>query len=116
MTGRNQPPTIGAGDARRERRARGKGCGTAAPPEAASSSPPARTPAVEIGSANARAAAPPGDDDPMTEPQAAELRALARAAFEPEAYDPKLTSGEAARRIAALRAKLALLDEPPHTL
>jgi hypothetical protein len=54
--------------------------------------------------------------DPMTDAQALDLKALSEAAFEPEAYKPHLTSIEAAQRINALRAKLRLLDEPPHTL
>jgi hypothetical protein len=104
MTGTNEPPRIGAGGRRRAPgRNFGKGRGTVAPE-------------ADVGPAIPRAAAPPGGDEPMTGTQAAELRALARDAFESEAYDPKLTSGEAARRIAALRAKLALQDEPPHTL
>jgi hypothetical protein len=52
----------------------------------------------------------------MSEAQAAELRQLSEAAFEPDAFKPRLDAAEAARRIAALKAKLRLLDEPPHTL
>jgi len=52
----------------------------------------------------------------MSAAQAAELRQLSEAAFEPDAFKPHLDAQEAARRIAALRAKLPLLDEPPHTL
>jgi Protein of unknown function (DUF3072) len=52
----------------------------------------------------------------MTAEQAALLKRLARDAYEPDAFGPELTSVEAQRRIAALSAKLKLLDEPPHTL
>ncbi len=53
---------------------------------------------------------------PMTAEQAAQLRQLAHDTFEPDAFKPNLTRAEAERRIAALRAKLNLLDEPPFTL
>ncbi|MBX6329185.1 MAG: DUF3072 domain-containing protein [Pseudolabrys sp.] len=53
---------------------------------------------------------------PMTSEQAAELRRLAFAAFEPDAFKRRLTRAQAAQRIAMLRAKLKLLDEPPHVL
>jgi hypothetical protein len=53
---------------------------------------------------------------PMTAEQAARLRQLAIDAYEPDAFKPDLTQAEAERRIAALSAKLKLLDEPPHTL
>ena len=52
----------------------------------------------------------------MTAVQAAELKQLALNAYEPDAFGPHLTRAEADRRIASLRAKLKLLDEPPHTL
>jgi len=52
----------------------------------------------------------------MSQAQAAELKQLSAAAFEPDAFKPNLGAAEAARRIAALKAKLRLLDEPPHTL
>lgn len=52
----------------------------------------------------------------MTDDQATRLRFLARQAYEPDAFKPGLGRAEAARRIAALEAKLRLLDEPPHTL
>jgi hypothetical protein len=55
-------------------------------------------------------------DAPMTAEQAALLERLARDAYEPEAFSPHLTRGEAQRRIVALNAKLKLQDEPPHTL
>jgi Protein of unknown function (DUF3072) len=52
----------------------------------------------------------------MTDEQAAFLKRLSEQAFEPEAFKRNLNRAEAARRIAALRAKLGLMDEPPHTL
>jgi hypothetical protein len=52
----------------------------------------------------------------MTAEQSLLLRQLARDAYELEAFSMQLTQSEAARRIAALKAKLILLDEPPHTL
>lgn len=52
----------------------------------------------------------------MTAEQLAELKKLAVDAFEPDAFGPHLTQSEAAQRIAALRAKLKLQGEPPHTL
>lgn len=54
--------------------------------------------------------------EPMTDQQASDLRTLAEAALEPEAFKPNLDAAEAARRIAALRSKLRLMDGPPHTL
>jgi hypothetical protein len=36
--------------------------------------------------------------------------------LEPEAFNPRLDSTEAAHRIKALKAKLRLMDGPPHTL
>jgi DUF3072 family protein len=56
------------------------------------------------------------DTEPMTPEQAATLRRLAEAAYELDAFKPNLTRAEADRRIAALMAKLKLLDGPPHTL
>src|SRR5207253_4356398 len=56
------------------------------------------------------------DEDPMTEGQTAILQRLAEEALEPEAFSRRLSSGEAQRRIEALRAKLRLQDGPPHTL
>ena len=53
---------------------------------------------------------------PMSVDQAAQLRQLALDAYEPDAFRPHLTQMEATRRIAMLRAKLKLMDEPPHTL
>lgn len=55
-------------------------------------------------------------DAPMSERQSSRLKALAEQALELEAFDPDLTEAEAARRIAALSAKLARQDGPPHTL
>ena len=52
----------------------------------------------------------------MTAEQAARLEQLSIDAYEPDAFKPDLTQAEAERRIAALSAKLKLLDEPPHTL
>jgi hypothetical protein len=52
----------------------------------------------------------------MTIEQAATLRGLAEAAYELDAFKPKLSGAEADRRIATLSAKLKLLDGPPHTL
>jgi hypothetical protein len=52
----------------------------------------------------------------MAEDQAAYLKFLARQAYELDAFKPNLDQAEAARRIAALEAKLRLLDGPPHTL
>lgn len=52
----------------------------------------------------------------MTAEQAAMLRGLAEAAYELDAFKPKLSRAEADRRIATLSAKLKLLDGPPHTL
>ncbi len=57
-----------------------------------------------------------GADAPMSAEQAALLRQLALDAYEPDAFGPRLTQAEAARRIAMLQAKLKLMDEPPHTL
>ena len=51
----------------------------------------------------------------MTAEQAAELKTLAHAAYDFEAFGPNLTEQEAARRIATLKAKLSLQGEPPHT-
>jgi len=56
------------------------------------------------------------NNQPMTPEQAAILKRLAQLAYELDAFKPNLTSAEADRRIAALNAKLKLLDEPPHTL
>jgi hypothetical protein len=56
------------------------------------------------------------DNRPMTAEQAATLKRLANAAYELDAFKPNLTRTEADQRIAALTAKLKLLDGPPHTL
>jgi hypothetical protein len=50
----------------------------------------------------------------MTSDQAIQLRQLAFDAYEPDAFHPNLTRMEAERRIAALQAKLRLMDDPPH--
>ncbi len=52
----------------------------------------------------------------MTADQAATLKRLAKKAYEPDAFKRNLTRAEADKRIAALTAKLKLLDGPPHTL
>ena len=52
----------------------------------------------------------------ITVEQAATLKGLAEAAYELDAFKPKLTRVEADQRIAMLTAKLKLLDGPPHTL
>jgi len=54
--------------------------------------------------------------EPMTSEQAATLKELCREALEPDAFKPNLDASQAALRIAALKAKLRLLDGPPHTL
>jgi Protein of unknown function (DUF3072) len=54
--------------------------------------------------------------EPMTKEQAAELKELSEKAFERDAFKPHLTAAEAERRIAALKAKLRMLDAPPHAL
>jgi hypothetical protein len=54
--------------------------------------------------------------EPMTAAQGLRLKALSEEARELEAFNPKLTKAEAARRIEALEAKLQLQDGPPHTL
>ena len=56
------------------------------------------------------------DNRRMTPEQAATLRRLAEAAYELDAFKSNLTRAEADNRIAALTAKLKLLDGPPHTL
>ena len=58
----------------------------------------------------------PDDNRPMTAEQAATLKQLATTAYELDAFKSNLTRAEADRRIAALSAKLKLLDGPPHTL
>jgi hypothetical protein len=54
-------------------------------------------------------------DDPMTGAQTSYLKTLSEQALEPQAYDETLTKAEASNRIDALKAKLRLLDGPPHT-
>lgn len=53
---------------------------------------------------------------PMSAAQADLLRRLAIDAYEPDAFQRHLTAAEAERRIETLKAKLKLLDGPPHTL
>jgi phosphoenolpyruvate-protein kinase (PTS system EI component) len=65
---------------------------------------------------NVEQLAPTIADGPMTAEQAAMLKALAKAAYELDAFKPHLTGSEAEKRIAMLTAKLKLLDEPPHVL
>lgn len=55
-------------------------------------------------------------DEGMTEEQRVTLKRLSQDAYEPEAFDLTLTQPEAATRIRALQAKLALMSEPPHTV
>ena len=57
----------------------------------------------------------PSDNRLMTAEQAATLKQLAIAAYELDAFKPNLKRSEADLRIAALTAKLKLLDGPPHT-
>jgi hypothetical protein len=56
-----------------------------------------------------------GADAPMTAEQDVLLKRLAHEAYDTEAYGPRLTQKEAARRIAALQAKIKLQANPPHT-
>jgi hypothetical protein len=55
------------------------------------------------------------EQEPMAAAQAVELKGLAAETLEPDAFDPSLTAAEAAERIKALKAKLRLMSEPPHT-
>jgi hypothetical protein len=70
----------------------------------------------QISAADPRASQIAVSQEVMTADQAATLRELARAAYELDAFKPNLTRVEAEKRIAMLRAKLRLLDAPPHTL
>jgi Protein of unknown function (DUF3072) len=76
----------------------------------------------EIASMTSAGPADPGNDrpsetiQPMTQEQASLLEILSEQAFEPEAFNRTLDRAEAARRIAALQAKLRLQNGPPHTL
>ncbi len=56
------------------------------------------------------------DNDRMTAEQESLLRKLAMDAYELDAFQSNLTRAEADKRIAMLKAKLKLMDEPPHTL
>jgi hypothetical protein len=55
-------------------------------------------------------------DEPMTGAQASYLKTLSEQAHDPEAYNERLTKAEASKRIDGLKARLKLLDGPPHTL
>jgi hypothetical protein len=63
-----------------------------------------------------KATSPTSGNARMSDEQAAYLKSLSEQALEPEAFKRNLNAAEAARRIAALQAKLALMDGPPHTL
>jgi hypothetical protein len=54
-------------------------------------------------------------DEPMTGAQTSYLKTLSEQAYEPDAFSDHLTKAEASKRIDALKAKLKLLDGPPHT-
>ncbi len=56
------------------------------------------------------------DSGPMIAEQAAMLMRLAKDDYELDAFKTNLTRAESDKRIAALTAKLKLLDGPPHTL
>lgn len=58
----------------------------------------------------------PAEEPPMTTDQLKVLKQLAQNNYEIDAYSPNLTRDQIEWRIAALKAKLKLLDEPPHTL
>jgi DUF3072 family protein len=47
---------------------------------------------------------------PMTRAQALRLKSLAEEAYQPEQFAPDLSFDEAARRIDALKAEIALAD------
>ena len=57
-----------------------------------------------------------GAEEAMTPAQRRELKELTIAAYEHDAFSGHLTQTDAARRIAMLKAKLKLMDGPPHTL
>lgn len=57
-----------------------------------------------------------GADAPMTADQAALLKQLAIEAYELDAFQQHMTQRDAAQRILMLRAKLKLMDGPPHPL
>jgi hypothetical protein len=54
-------------------------------------------------------------DDPMTGAQASYLKTLSEQARDPQAFSENLTKAEASKRIDALKAKIGLQPEPPHT-
>jgi hypothetical protein len=53
---------------------------------------------------------------PLDRREIGRLKRLEKTAYELDAFKPNLTRAEAGLRIAALTAKLKLLDGPPHTL
>ena len=53
--------------------------------------------------------------EPMTGAQTSYLKTLSQQAYEFDAFSDRLTKAEASKRIDALKAKLKLLDGPPHT-
>jgi hypothetical protein len=54
-------------------------------------------------------------DEPMTGAQASYLKTLSEEARDPQSFSENLTKAEASKRIDALKAKLRLMPEPPHT-
>jgi hypothetical protein len=54
-------------------------------------------------------------DEPMTGAQASYLKTLSEEARDPQSFSENLTKAEASKRIDALKAKIGLLSEPPHT-
>ena len=54
-------------------------------------------------------------DEPMTGAQASYLKTLSEEARDPQAFSENLTKAEASKRIDALKAKIGLMPEPPHT-
>lgn len=75
---------------------------------------PAEGPMCAPASGVAKSERAPGDE-PMTALQAYNLKMLSEQARELDAFDRALTKAEASRRINALKAKLWLAGEPPHT-
>jgi hypothetical protein len=53
--------------------------------------------------------------DPMTGAQSSYLKTLAEQAHEPGAFSHDLSKAEASKRIDALKSKLDLASNPPHT-
>lgn len=54
-------------------------------------------------------------DEPMTGAQASYLKTLSEQARDPQAFGENQTKAEASKRIDALKAKIGLMPEPPHT-